>query len=82
MLFPLDSFLQRGISLKASFSDSDLIFFSLSISFAKKVSPMEAGRKCSDARHLKSLGARRTEKYAAVTRDEDNAADGRFLPAS
>ena len=30
----------------------------------------------------KSRGMRRTEKYAAATRDEGNAADGRFPKAS
>jgi len=37
----------------------------------------EADGKCADARHPTSRG-RRTYKYAAVTRDEDNTADGRF----
>jgi hypothetical protein len=42
----------------------------------------EVGGKCSDVRHSKYRGTRRTEKYAAVTSDEDNTADGRFPPAS
>jgi hypothetical protein len=42
----------------------------------------EADGKCPAARLPKSRGMRRTEKYAAVTRDEDNAADGRFPTAS
>jgi hypothetical protein len=42
----------------------------------------EADGKCPDARLPKSRGMRRTEKYAAVTRDEGNAADGRFPTAS
>jgi hypothetical protein len=38
--------------------------------------------KCSDARRPKFLGMRRTYRYAAVTKDEDNAADGGFPTAS
>ena len=47
----------------------------------KKKGPLEAGGKYPDARHPKSRGMRRTQKYAVVTRDEDNAADGCFPPA-
>jgi hypothetical protein len=43
---------------------------------------LEADGKCPYARLPKSRGMRRTEKYAAMTRDEDNAADGRFPTAS
>ena len=43
---------------------------------------LEADGKCPYARLPKSRGMRRTEKYAAVTRDEGNAADGRFPTAS
>jgi hypothetical protein len=43
---------------------------------------MEADGKYPDARHPKSRGMRRTDKYAAVTRDEDNTADGCFPTAS
>ena len=39
---------------------------------------LEGVGKPPDARHLKSRGMRRTYKYAAVTRDEDNTADGVF----
>jgi RNA-directed DNA polymerase len=42
----------------------------------------EAVGKCSDARHPRFLGMRRTYRYAAVTKNEDNAADGRFPTAS
>jgi len=43
---------------------------------------MEAVEKCLDARHMKSCGMRRTYEYAAITKDECNAADGRFPTAS
>ncbi|MBW1796800.1 MAG: hypothetical protein JRJ21_00060 [Deltaproteobacteria bacterium] len=43
---------------------------------------LEADGKCSDARHPKSRGMSRTYKYGAVTRDEDNVADGRFPTAA
>jgi hypothetical protein len=48
----------------------------------RKTGFSEADGKCPDARLPKSRGMRRTEKYAAVTRDEGNAADGRFPTAS
>jgi hypothetical protein len=41
----------------------------------------QAEEKCPDARPAKSRGMRRTCEYAAVTRDEQNAADGRFSTA-
>jgi len=44
--------------------------------------PLEADGKSPGARHPKSRGMRRTYKYAAVTRDEDNTADGGFPTAS
>jgi len=43
---------------------------------------LEADGKSPDTRHPKALGMRRTLKYAAVTRDEDNAVDGGFPTAS
>jgi hypothetical protein len=43
---------------------------------------MEAVEKCLDARRTKSRGMRRTYEYAAMTKDECNAADGRFPTAS
>jgi hypothetical protein len=42
----------------------------------------EADGKCPDARLPKFRGMRRTQKYAAVTRNEGNAANGRFPTAS
>jgi len=42
---------------------------------------MQADQKRPDARHLKLREVRRTEKYAATTRSEGNAADGRFSSA-
>jgi hypothetical protein len=35
---------------------------------------LEADGKCPDTRHPKSRGMRRTLKYGAMTRDEDNPA--------
>jgi hypothetical protein len=46
------------------------------------IKDLEADGKCPYARLPKSRGMRCTEKYAAVTRDEGNAADGRFPTAS
>jgi hypothetical protein len=43
---------------------------------------LEADGKSPYARHPKSRGMRRTYKYAAVMRDEDNTADGGFPTAS
>jgi hypothetical protein len=48
----------------------------------EKLATSEADGKCPDARLPKSRGMKRTYKYAAVTRDEGNAADGRFPTAS
>jgi hypothetical protein len=42
---------------------------------------LQAVVKCPDARHPKFQGMRRTEKYAAMTRNEGNAADGLFSTA-
>jgi hypothetical protein len=42
----------------------------------------EADGKCPYARLPNSRGMRRTEKYAAVTREEGTVADGRFPTAS
>ena len=42
----------------------------------------EAAEKSSDARHPKFRGMRRIQRYAAMTRDEDNAEDGDFSAAS
>ena len=47
----------------------------------EKVVFLEAGQKHSDARRVKSRGMRRTSRYAAMTRDERNAADGCFSTA-
>jgi len=41
----------------------------------------QAGQKYPDTRHAKSQGMRRTVWYAAMTRDELNAADGCFSTA-
>ncbi len=41
----------------------------------------QADSTCPGARLAKSRGMRRTTQYAAVTRDERNAADGRFSTA-
>ncbi len=43
---------------------------------------LEADGKYPDIRHPKSRGMRRTWKYAAMTRDEDNIVDGGFPTAS
>jgi len=42
----------------------------------------EADQKRIDARRPKFRGTKRTQKYAAVTRNEANAADGLFSSAS
>jgi len=42
---------------------------------------LKAEQKCPDARHLKFGGMRRTWKYAAMTRNEGNVADGHFSSA-
>jgi len=52
------------------------------IVFVEEPAFLEADGKSSDARHPTSRGMRRTWKYAAVTRDEDNTADGGFPTAS
>jgi len=46
-----------------------------------KNSFFQADQKCPDARRPKSWGVRRTWMYAATTKDEGNAADGRFSTA-
>jgi len=52
------------------------------LKLCRKTAFSDADGKCPAARLPKSRGVRRTEKYAAVTRDEGNAADGRFATAS
>ena len=42
---------------------------------------LQADQKCPDARRPKSWGVRRTWVYVATTKDEGNAADGRFSTA-
>jgi len=56
----------------------------LGVSSCARLKPgsLEADGKCPYARLPKSRGMRRTEKYAAMTRDEDNVADGRFPSVS
>jgi hypothetical protein len=41
----------------------------------------QAAQKCPDARRPNSRGVRRTSMYAATTKEEGNAADGRFSAA-
>jgi len=48
----------------------------------RKTGFCEADGKCPNARLPKSRGMRRTCRYVAMTRDEGNAADGRFPTAS
>jgi hypothetical protein len=52
-----------------------------SLAGCRKTRAAQAAQKRPDARHPKSRGMRRTFQYVAVTRDEGNAADGRFSAA-